>query len=99
MAKSKTKYYVVWVGLKPGIYKSWAECKAQIANYPKATYKSFKTKEEAERAFKLPAGESIGVKAKSGPRNLDAFKDEINWDSISVDAACSNNPGLMDIEA
>ena len=87
---------MVWVGLKPGIYKSWAECKAQIANYPKATYKSFKTMAEAERAYKLPAGESIGKKTKSTPQSLEEFKDEIIWDSISVDAACSNNPGIME---
>lgn len=96
MAKSKTKYYVVWVGMKPGIYESWAECKAQIANYPKATYKSFKTRAEAETAYKQPASESIGKKAKSLPRDLSQFKDEIIQESISVDAACSNNPGTME---
>ena len=96
MAKSKVKYYVVWVGLNPGIYNSWDECKAQIANYPKATYKSFKTLAEAKQAFKLPANESIGKKNKSTPQSLEIYKDEIIWESISVDAACSNNPGIME---
>lgn len=96
MAKSKTKYYVVWVGLRPGIYETWADCKAQIANYPNATYKSFKTRQEAEKAYKQPATASIGKKAKAAPRDLSAFKDEIIWESISVDAACSNNPGIME---
>ena len=86
----------MWVGLNPGIYNSWDECKAQIANYPKATYKSFKTLAEAKQAFKLPANESIGKKNKSTPQSLEIYKDEIIWESISVDAACSNNPGIME---
>ena len=86
----------MWGGLNPGIYNSWDECKAQIANYPKATYKSFKTLAEAKQAFKLPANESIGKKNKSTPQSLEIYKDEIIWESISVDAACSNNPGIME---
>ena len=26
----KTKFYVVWKGVKPGIYDNWIECKKQI---------------------------------------------------------------------
>jgi len=97
MAKSKTKYYVVWVGLQPGVYKSWEECKAQITNFPKAQYKSFKSKEGAEKAFRESSSEHIGVagKKKNAP-DFEAYKDEIEMNSISVDAACSGNPGLME---
>ena len=42
------KFYAVKKGLTPGIYMSWDECSAQVKGYPGATYKSFKTKEEAE---------------------------------------------------
>ena len=52
MSKSKAKFYVVWIGVKPGIYESWNECKAQISGYQSAKYKSFKTRQEAERAYK-----------------------------------------------
>jgi len=57
--KAKVKYYVVWVGLKPGVYNSWKECQAQITGYPKAKYKSFKTKEAAEKAFRESATDHI----------------------------------------
>lgn len=98
MAKSKTKYYVVWVGQQPGVYSSWDECKLQIANYPKAQYKSFKTKEAAETAFRESASQHIGTK-KKGTKELpdfELYKAEIEMNSISVDAACSGNPGVME---
>lgn len=42
------KYYAVRHGKKPGIYTTWADAKKQIDGYPKAMYKSFPTKKEAE---------------------------------------------------
>ena len=51
MAK-KTKLYVIWEGAKPGIYTNWDDAKAQIQGFPNAKYKSFETREEAEKAFK-----------------------------------------------
>ncbi|MEC7264624.1 MAG: RNase H1/viroplasmin domain-containing protein, partial [Bacteroidota bacterium] len=42
MAK-KAKFYVVWKGKHPGIFESWADCKAQIEGYKGAEYKSFST--------------------------------------------------------
>ena len=96
MSKSKNKYYVVWVGLKPGIYDSWPSCQAQIKGYPSAKYKGFKTKKEAEIAFQDTAVNYIGIKAKgaskvSTPNNPDIIKE-----SIAVDAACSGNPGDLE---
>lgn len=41
------KYYAVRVGKKPGIYRSWDECKAVTHGYPGAVYKSFQTEAEA----------------------------------------------------
>ena len=41
------KYYAVKKGRKPGVYQSWAECKAMVDGFPGAVYKSFKTREEA----------------------------------------------------
>jgi len=101
MSKSKVKYYVVWVGLNPGIYDTWSECQAQIKGYPKATYKSFKSREEAEKAFKGSATEYIskGEKKEKVIADFKAYLDVIDHNSISVDAACSNNPGLMEYRA
>lgn len=53
MAKSK-KFYVVWEGRKPGIYKTWDECQRQIAGQKGARFKSFKTYEQALHYFKNP---------------------------------------------
>ena len=43
-----SKYYAVKKGKKPGVYRTWDECKAQTDGYSGAIFKSFKTKEEAE---------------------------------------------------
>ncbi len=101
MAKKK-KYYVVWEGNETGVFESWADCQLQIKGYPNAKYKSFKTLAEAEAAYHGTATEHIGsgTKAKkSTPTNLpDELKDDIVWDSIAVDAACSGNPGIMEYQ-
>ena len=47
----KQKYYVVWVGAKPGVYTDWNKAKAQILGFPDAKYKSFETVAAAETAF------------------------------------------------
>lgn len=41
------KYYAVKAGVKTGIFTTWEECRANVHGYPGASYKSFKTKEEA----------------------------------------------------
>ena len=91
MAKQK-KYYVVWSGAKPGIYLSWEECQFQIAGYPGAKYKSFKSRKEAEEAYQK--GPSHNPKKKNPSQILN--DNTINWNSISVDAACSGNPGVLE---
>lgn len=50
MAKKK-KYYVVWAGHNPGVYDSWKACQEQIQGFKGADYKSFKTLEEAKKAY------------------------------------------------
>lgn len=48
---AKSKHYVVWKGLNPGIYDNWAECKMQVEGQDGAKYKAFETREEAAEAF------------------------------------------------
>lgn len=48
---ARSKHYVVWKGLNPGIYDNWAECKMQVEGQEGAKYKSFETREEATEAF------------------------------------------------
>jgi len=40
-------FYAVAVGLKPGVYMSWEECKKNIENCKDAVFKKFETIEEA----------------------------------------------------
>ncbi|NNF33413.1 MAG: ribonuclease H [Saprospiraceae bacterium] len=100
MAKKKKKYYVVWDGNEPGIYETWGETQLQIKGYPNAKYKSFKTLEEAEAAYHGNYEDNIsrGNKKKSITTMDHAFNPDIIKDSISVDAACSGNPGKMEYQ-
>lgn len=97
MAKKK-KYYVVWKGVQPGIYKSWNECKQQITNFPQAQYKSFPTREEAEEAFCGSYYDFRGKKVFSSglsDQEKAAYGQPIT-DAVAVDAACAGNPGKME---
>ncbi|MBK8516904.1 MAG: ribonuclease H family protein [Saprospiraceae bacterium] len=96
MAK-KQKYYVVWEGNVPGIYKSWEECQKQIFGHPAAKYKAFDNLAEAEYAQKRSYFEFL-KKSVSKPQTKKQNKSEIIADSISVDAACSGNPGRMEYQ-
>lgn len=92
---AKKKYYVVWNGVAPGVYDSWDKAKAQIDGFEGAVYKSFPTQDEANTAYNENPYKYIGKNAKAKPSN---YKDNpaIIQDSLSVDAACSGNPGLLE---
>lgn len=92
---AQKKFYVVWQGLKPGVYASWEECKAQVAGFGKARYKSFPTREEAETAFSENPWRYLNPK-KTKTAVARASTGKIEKESIAVDAACSGNPGLME---
>ncbi|MCC7506052.1 MAG: ribonuclease H family protein [Saprospiraceae bacterium] len=88
------KFYVVWEGHTPGVYDDWADAKRQVDGFPAAKYKSFPNKAEAEQAFKGNYWAHVQKSApkKSAPPSAAA----ILRDSLSVDAACSGNPGPME---
>lgn len=96
----KNKFFAVWDGREPGIYRSWDECKRQVHQYPEAKYKGFATEAEAREAFLSPYWDFVGKNAK--PKL--ATNEQIVQaglpikDSIAVDAACSGNPGLMEYQ-
>ncbi len=99
MAKSENKFYVVWVGVKPGVYTSWKDCQKQTKHFEGARFKSFPNQAQAEYAFKDNMWKYLGKKStaatKAKPGNLGVG---IIQDSISVDAACSGNPGDMEYQ-
>lgn len=82
---AKQKFYVVWNGRKTGIFTSWAECIAQIDGFPNAKYKAFTSRELAEEAFQRGEVKKIST-------SYESYIEE----SISVEAACSGNPGPME---
>ncbi|EAQ42678.1 MULTISPECIES: ribonuclease H1 domain-containing protein [unclassified Polaribacter] len=95
---SKKKFYVVWKGRKPGIFSSWNVCKRQIDGFEGAQYKSFLSLDEAELAFTKKFEDYKGKKStakKMSASELQKFGAP-NLESISVDAACSGNPGKME---
>lgn len=99
MSKKK-KYYVVWKGKKPGIYESWDDCKAAISGIKGAEYKSFLTFEMAKKAY---IGNYEDYKGKKkGESELSPVEllkiGQPNYHSISVDAASSGNPGVMEYQ-
>ena len=94
MAKKK-KFYVVWTGLNPGVYHSWDDCQAQIKGVKGAVYKSFDSKEEAERAYASPAY-TYTKKAETPTFTLETLPAVVERYALAVDAACSGNPGPME---
>ena len=47
------KIYAVAVGRKPGLYKTWDECKAQTDGFSGAKFKSFSSENEAKKYLRL----------------------------------------------
>lgn len=102
------KYYVIFRGSETGIFDSWDECKKRVNGYKGAVYKSYKTKEEAERAFAEAPTDASEVykrsreakKADAGSEASDRFRffesGEIMSNALAVDAACSGVPGKME---
>ena len=50
----KPKFYVVWRGRKPGVYRSWPECQRQVSGVEGAKFKSFPTYAAAMAAYEYP---------------------------------------------
>lgn len=106
---AKPKYYVVWEGKKPGVYSTWAKCKAQTDQYAGAKYKSYESREAAEAAFRAGwkgnwgssaggAGSASKLKSKSGSSRSAGMEtsEEVDYDSISVDVGTRGNPGPVE---
>lgn len=99
---AKQKYYVVWAGREPGIYTSWAECQHQTKGFNQAKFKSYTSREQAEKAFKEgwkkhwgQGGSNSSAKSK---RFVSETPAEIDYDSISVDVGTRGNPGPVEYQ-
>ncbi|QFT87678.1 Ribonuclease H [Bacillus sp. THAF10] len=104
--KPKKKYYVVWSGKQPGVFSTWEDCKRQVHGVPGSRFRSYPTEEEAKQAYESGGPNSRIRDTKAIPKHkaqLDIFSNDvqsINFEeeSISVDAACSGNPGIMEYQ-
>lgn len=107
----KKKFYVIWVGHQPGIYTTWEEAQAQIKGFKGALFKSFPTLTAAQLALaqgaatsapKAAASAKPAVASKQPSSSVKSRKQPVLPprvpNSISVDAACSGNPGPMEYQ-
>ena len=100
MGKTVSKFYVVWKGKNPGVYSSWGECQKQVVGFEGAKYMSFPNQEQAATALRKGMGSYLGKKKtsiKPGGKNTFSGNGPV-WESVSVDAACSGNPGVMEYQ-
>ena len=108
MAKVKKACYVVWEGRIRGLFLDWEECKTAVMGVPGAKYKGFDTLEEGEKAFDLGYAAYYasldtvengvsGTLASSSSKANSVSKTPI-LSALSVDAACSGNPGKMEFQ-
>ncbi|HEX2229790.1 MAG TPA: ribonuclease H family protein [Candidatus Binatia bacterium] len=94
------KFYVVWAGRQTGIFTDWATAQRAVNGYSGASFKSFSTRSEAEKAFRCASYAKVGRKTPSDPkasasaRERRARHNPHRFDvSIYCDGACDPNPG------
>ena len=96
MAK-KSKYYVVWNGKKTGVFDSWKDCEESVKGFEGAKYKSFDSLEQAQKAFNDNPDKFNSKNKKTKPVLQTLLTANLPiYESISTDAACSGNPGVME---
>ena len=73
------KYYVVWQGLKPGIYDSWPQAQAQVKGRKDAQFMGFESFEQASQAYAQPYAKALAARNKaSGKANTSGKKSSTN---------------------
>ncbi|MBE0365983.1 ribonuclease HI [Pseudoalteromonas ulvae UL12] len=92
------KFYVVWQGIKPGIYQNWADAKQQIDGQKNAQFMGFTSEQEAKKAFSAPYSHALKARSKTAPttKKSPAHVDKAKSAHpihIYSDGACSPNPG------
>lgn len=96
MAKKK-KYYVIWQGKETGIFDSWDKCQELVEGFAGAKYKAFLDRSSAETAFKNGPDNYWG-KEVAPTIDFSEIEEKPVSPAITVDAACSGNPGIMEYQ-
>lgn len=95
----KKKYYAIKKGKKTGIFDSWEEVKDYVVGYKNATYKSFKSYEDAQKYLKSDNNNfeninidnkirhyiKIGYLVAFTDGSYDAELDLSSWASVIID--------------
>lgn len=55
----RARWYVVFAGREPGIYRDWEQCRAQVDGCSGAEYRSYASEAEAERAWVEAGGDPV----------------------------------------
>jgi ribonuclease HI len=91
------KYYVVWAGRQTGIFTEWSTTQKHVTGFPGAQFKSFKSRAEAEDAFKTGAVSSArnSLDQATAPRIAQPVHLPTAVESLQIycDGACDPNPG------
>jgi ribonuclease HI len=90
------KFYVVWRGVKTGIFHDWPTTHALVDGFAGAQYKSFPTLSEAEAAFRNGAPPRSPATGPGKPRVVRTDHADAVTASDTVifcDGACDPNPG------
>ena len=61
------KYYVVKRGFKPGIYKTWNECKTAVDGYVNPVFRKFESFQEANEFYKNESNTASSTASTSKP--------------------------------
>ncbi|HET7581103.1 MAG TPA: ribonuclease H family protein [Bacillales bacterium] len=77
------KYYAVKKGRKPGIFRSWAECKQQVDGYSGALYKSFTSLDDAKR-YLHPEESAPSSSKQKNPNAIEVYVDGSYQASLSA---------------
>ena len=94
---AKNKFYVVWQGCICGVFDNWNDCKSQVFGFEDAKYKSFETKQEAEKAYQDGYKNYYKKNPSTQCNSVQIFSDEKPiLNSLSVDAACNMVTGQME---
>ncbi len=105
-------FYGVHEGRRPGVYRSWAECKEQVNGFKGPMYKKFKTYNDALQYVKDPKFVALKIKNPSSARqshqshqshqnSRDQYLQQCqipNSVIIYTDGACTHN-GLSNAQA
>ena len=77
------RWYVVWVGRKPGVYSKWPHAREQVVDFKGAKYKSFDSEKSAKKAFSNPWTKHINVHKRKS-KKLEPLEGTIRAPEVSA---------------